>query len=183
MVGLIRGVIADGVVTSDETTKLAEWTRENPEVATRWPANLLARRLELILLDGRIDGRERKHLAALLRQLASNPAGFGRGFPLATDLPLTDPQPEVVFEGNIFMFAGAMAYGPIHACEWEVQELGGTCERAVNRRTDYIVIGSIAAADWSQDGFGEVIDEVVRYGARGVSIAVISEEHWTAALR
>ena len=182
MVGLVRGVIADGVVSQDEAAHLAEWTREHPEVATRWPANLLARRLERIFLDGRVDGREKKHLAALLSQLAANPAGFGSGFQLATDLPLTDPEPEVVFDGNNFLFAGEMAYGPLHACEREVQELGGICEGTLNRRTDYVVIGSLAAADWSQQAFGDVLDEVAQYGARGVPVAVISERHWTSAL-
>ena len=182
MVGLVRGVIADGVVSSEEASRLAEWTRENPEVATCWPANVLARRLERIFLDGRLDRREKKHLEALLTELAANPAGFPSGFRLATDLPLTHPEPEVVFDGQAFLFAGEMAYGPLHACEREVLELGGTCERTVNRRTDYIVIGSIGAADWSQRAFGDVLDEVVQYGARGVPIAVISEEHWTAAL-
>ena len=43
MVGLVRGVIADGSVSEDEANHLSEWTRENPEVATRWPANILSR--------------------------------------------------------------------------------------------------------------------------------------------
>ena len=182
MVGLVRGVIADGVVSSDEAERLAEWTRAHPEVVTRWPANILSRRLERIFLDGRVDRRERKHLSALLSQLAENPAGYGGGFPLATDLPLTTPEPDVVFEGHAFLFAGEMAYGSVHACEREITELGGTCERIVNRRTNYVVIGSIGASDWCQSSFGEVLDEVVQYRARGVPIAVISEEHWTAAL-
>ncbi len=182
MVGLVRGVIADGVVSSDEANRLAEWAQANPEVASRWPANILSRRLDQIFRDGRIDKRERQHLAALLAQLAENPAGFGGGFPTATDLPLTRPEPPVTFEGKTFLFAGDMAYGPLHACEREVQELGGTCEHAVNRRLDYVVIGSIGAADWCQVSFGSVLDEVVQYGQRGVPIAVISEELWTAAL-
>jgi len=182
MVGLVRGVIADGKVSADEATSLAEWTRENPEVATRWPANILSRRLERIFLDGRVDTRERRHLGALLAQLAENPAGFGGGFPVATDLPLTTPEPDITFEGRTFLFAGEMAYGPEHACEREVQELGGTCERTVNRRTDFVVIGAVAATEWDQAGFGAILNEVVQYRARGVPIAVVSEEHWTAAL-
>ena len=59
MVGLVRGVIADGKVTEDEAQRLSEWTRANPEVAPRDPANLLSRRLERIFLDGKVDGRER----------------------------------------------------------------------------------------------------------------------------
>ena len=92
MVGLVRGVIADGVVSSDEAEHLAEWTRAHPEVVTRWPANILSRRLERIFLDGRVDRREKKHLGALLSQLAEDPAGYSGGFPLATDVPLTTPE-------------------------------------------------------------------------------------------
>lgn len=182
MMGLVRGVIADGVVTSDEAEQLAAWTRENPEVAARWPANLLTRRLERIFLDGRVDSRERKHLAAILGQLAENPMGLAEGFRLASDLPLTRPQPEMVFEGSTFVFAGEMAYGPIRACERETEELGGLCERSVSRRTDYLVIGSIAAQDWSQAGFGALVDEVIHLRRRGNEVAVVPEELWAEAL-
>ncbi len=182
MVGLVRGVIADGVVSKDEAEHLSEWTRANPEIATRYPANILSRRLERIFMDGRVDRRERKRLTALLSQLADSPVRLGEGFRLATDLPISRPEPEVVFEGQAFVFAGEMAYGPIHACEREVLELGGLCERMVNRRTDYLVIGVLAANDWCQLAFGSLVDEVVEYRSRGVPIAVITEEHWAAAL-
>jgi NAD-dependent DNA ligase len=182
MVGLVRGVIADGSVSSDEAEQLAKWTRENPDVALSYPANVLARRLERIFHDGRVDGRERHRLKALLAQLAENPAGLSGGFRLATDLPVSRPTPEVVFEGQTFVFAGEMDYGPTHACEREVNDRGGTCERLVNRRTDYVVIGNLAAEDWCQLAFGSLIDEVVQYRARGVPIAVVSEADWVAAL-
>jgi NAD-dependent DNA ligase len=175
-------VVADGVVSSDEASRLAEWTRANPETAARWPANILARRLGRIFADGRLDGRERHRLAAVLSQVAENPEVIARGFPLATDLPITRPAPEVVFERQTFVFAGELAYGPTRACEREVMELGGTCERTVNRRTDYVVIGALAASEWSQSAFGALVDEVVQYRSRGVRIAVITEEHWAAAL-
>ena len=97
MVGLVRGVIEDGVVSSDEAEQLSRWTRDHPEISTRYPANILSRRLERIFLDGRVDGRERARLEALLQQLAENPAGLGGTFRLATDLPLTRPPPDVVF--------------------------------------------------------------------------------------
>jgi NAD-dependent DNA ligase len=182
MVGMVRGVIADGAVSAEEAHRLSEWAKENPQIATRYPANLLARRLERIFMDGRADKRERERLAAMLAQLAENPTGFGGGYPLATDLPITTPPPDVVFEGETFVFGGEMAYGPLHACEREVRERGGICERSVNRRTDYVVIGVMAADDWSQAAFGELIDDVVEYGGRGVHIPIITEAHWADAL-
>lgn len=180
MVGVAQGVIADGVLSSEEASRIARWTREHPDVVSRWPANLLSRRLEQIYRDGQVDARERRHLAAMLEQLAQSPGG--RGFELATDLPIDDPEPDVVFEGKTFVFAGELAYGPRRACEREVEDQGGECERAVTRRTDYLVIGALSAADWSQQGFGALVDEVVQYRARGVPIAIVSEERWADAL-
>jgi hypothetical protein len=180
MMGLVRGVIADGHVTGDEAARLSEWARKQPDVIDRFPANLLARRLEKIYLDGKLDARERVHLEAILGQLARNPGGLG--FPLATDLPVDVPAPEVVFEGRTFVFAGEMAYGPHRTCAREVLELGGECDRTVSRRTDYVVLGSLSAGEWAQDTVGPVLDAVVRYRARGVSIAIISEEWWAEAL-
>lgn len=182
MIGLVRGVIADGRVSPDEAHRLSEWAREHPEIATRYPANLLSRRLERIFMDGRVDGRERRRLRAMLTQLADNPSGFGGGMPLATDLPLSRPPPEIFFEGQTFVFGGSLAYGPTHACEREVTERGGTCESTINRRTDYLVLGALAARDWAQAPFGSLIDEVVLYRTRGVPIAIVTEEHWVAAL-
>lgn len=182
MIGLIRGIVADGRVSGDEAARLSAWARDNLDISGHWPANILSRRLERIFADGRLDSKERKRLTALLGQLAENQTGAGSGFSLASDLPITLPEPEVFFEGKTFVFAGEMAYGPTRACEREVVELGGTCERAVNRRTDYVVIGALAAVDWAQTEFGGFVDEVVQYRARGVPIAVITEERWAAAL-
>lgn len=180
MMGVARGIIADGIVSADEATRLARWTRENPELAARWPANLLARRLDAIVRDGRLDARERAHLEAALGQLARNPGWMG--FEPATDLPLDRPEPEVVFRSRTFVFAGEMAFGPRRACEREVVDLGGACERTVSRRTDYLVLGALSATEWDQEGFGAHVDEVVRLRARGARIAIISEEHWANAL-
>lgn len=180
LVGVIQGVIADGMVSEEEADRLARWTRENPDVAARWPANMLALRLAKIMADGRVDGGERRSLEALLGQLAST-SGWISGT-LATDLPVDDPPPPVVFESRTFVFAGEMLYGPRRSCEREVTELGGSCEQTVSRRTDYLVLGGLAALDWSQEGFGGQVDAAVRLRARGAAIALISEEHWAQAL-
>ncbi len=180
LMGVVRGIVADGSVSPDEAERLARWTRENPDVAARWPANMLARRLEVIVRDGRVDRRERVHLQGVLGGLAGNPEWMT--FSLATDLPVDRPEPEVVFGSRTFVFAGEMAYGPRRACEREVVELGGTCEPTVSRRTHYLVLGALSASDWGQEGFGAQVDEAVHLRKRGVRVAIISEEHWAAAL-
>jgi len=181
MLGLVRGVVADGTVTADEARRLSDWSRANPEVATHWPANLLARRLERIFADGKVEPGERARLSTILSRLVDD-AGAPPDFMLATDLPLTRPPPEVTFEGKTFVFAGDFVYGPTRTCEREVLDLGGRCERTVTRRTDYLVIGAIAAMDWAQRDFGALVDEAILHRTRGVPVAVITEERWAEAL-
>jgi hypothetical protein len=179
LVGIIRGVVADGHVSSEEATHLVEWTRNHPELAERWPADMLARRLENIFRDGRVDARDRRLLESILGQLAENRGSLAR---LATDLPLDRPPPPVRFPGHTFVFAGEFSYGPRHACEREVEDLGGRCDRTVTRRTDFLVIGALAGEDWTQSGFGREVDDVVRLRHRGEEVAILSEDRWAAAL-
>ncbi len=179
LVGIIRGVVADGHVSSEEATHLVEWTRNHPELAERWPADMLARRLEYIFRDGRVDARERRLLESILGQLAENRGSLAG---LATDLPVDHPAPDIRFSGQTFVFAGELSYGPRHACEREVEELGGRCDRTVTRRTDYLVIGGLAAEDWTQAGFGREVDDVVRLRERGGKVAIVSEDHWATKL-
>lgn len=179
LVGIVRGVVADGRVSTEEATHLVEWTRTHPGVARRWPADMLARRLEEIFRDGRVDGRERRLLESVLGQLAGNRSGVSA---LATDLPVDRPPPPVLIPGRTFVFAGELAFGPRRACEREVEELGGMCDRAPTRRTDYLVLGGLAAEDWTQEGFGTEVDAVVRLREQGARVAIISETTWAAAL-
>ena len=65
---------------------------------------------------------------------------------------------------------------------WTRSERPGTPGLSVQIERMMRAISTPASAEWCQTAFGEVLDEVVQYRARGVPIAVISEEHWTAAL-
>ncbi|MDH5760834.1 MAG: BRCT domain-containing protein [Gemmatimonadota bacterium] len=182
MVGMIRGVVADGSISGDEARRLRDWVDRHPTLADRWPANLLARRLERIFADGRMDALERSHLQSILERLVDrSPGGYGPG-DAGSDLPLTRPPPGITFEARTFVFAPKMAYGPIHLCEQEVVRLGGKTEATVSRRTDYLVIGEIAAMDWDQRSFGHFVDQAVQYRARGADIAIVTESHWIDAL-
>lgn len=52
LIGLIRGILADGEVSEAETVFLAAWTLKHAEIAADWPVNVLARRLNRIFADG-----------------------------------------------------------------------------------------------------------------------------------
>lgn len=180
LMGLIRGVIADGEVSEAEVVVLRDWIAANPDVSSEWPANLLARRLDRIFEDGIVTEEERRDLAALLEEFTGGGAGVGGGFTRTTTLPLDDPQPEIEFRGRTFVLTGTFAYGPRRVCEEAIERLGGTCERRVTRRTDYLVIGTAGSRDWIESTHGRKILQAVEYRERGQTLAIVSEDHWAA---
>jgi DNA polymerase III epsilon subunit-like protein len=182
LIGVAKGVIADGVVSESEFGLLVSWLEANPEAAGCYPGNILSRRIERILADGRVDPDELEDMAALLRELTGASQGEIRAANLSATLPLDVPQPQLEFPGRRFVFTGTFAYGPRLICEQEVLARGGAIAKNLNRRTDYLVIGTIGSQNWYHTTHGRKIEEAVRLREEGFRVAIIAEEHWATAL-
>jgi NAD-dependent DNA ligase len=172
----------DGEVSCPEVTLLVDWFDANPEAALSYPGNVLARRLERIMEDGVVDDEEREDLGELLAELTGASHGRIIGANAATTLPIDHPQPELVFDGSLWVFTGKMAFGPRELCEQEVRVRGARCAATVTQSTDYLVIGTIGSRDWYHTTHGRKIEQAVDMRERGIPIAIISEDHWAAAL-
>ena len=181
MLGLAKGVLADGQVTDAEANLLRDWLRAHPDAVDGWLGEILWRRLHRIFEDGRVGEVERRDLAQLLSDLVGGKAGILVGDTTATDLPLDQPPPELHFLGSVFVFTGKFAFGLRAACEREVRRLGGLSERGITRRTKYLVIGTFGSRDWVQTSFGRKIEKAVAYRDRGTGLAIVSEDHWATA--
>lgn len=181
MLGMAKGVLADGVVNEDESIALMAWADDHPDVAMGWPGNVVYRRLRKIFSDGHASEDERLDLYELLTDLVGAPAGLKAGGTAATALPLDPPSPIEVTD-RVFVFTGRFAYGPRTACEEAVRRIGGWPERSLTRRTDYLVVGVFGSRDWVQTSFGGKIEKAVNYRERFATPSIISEEHWVAHL-
>jgi hypothetical protein len=72
MLGLAKGMLADGVVNEDEARALRGWGTNHSETLERWPLNLIFTRLNQYFADGRIDESERAELHDLRRALVAS---------------------------------------------------------------------------------------------------------------
>jgi NAD-dependent DNA ligase len=174
LIGLIRGILADGEVSEAETVTLAAWTLKHREIATDWPVNILSARLNRIFADGRVDDLEREDLKALLAEIVGeneNPLVTA-----STTLPLSKPAPDVIFDQNIFIFTGKFAFGPRRICESEVLIRGGRIGSNVTLQTSYLVVGSVGSRDWIHSSWGRKIEKAVGYKDL-CPITIISEQH------
>jgi BRCA1 C Terminus (BRCT) domain/GYF domain 2 len=183
LLGIARGVIADGEVSVAEAHALARWLESNPDVLEVWPANVIAARLTRIFEDGHVDEEERGDLLALLQAATGERPEASVAMNGATRLPLCDPAPTLRFSGQVYVFTGKFAFGTRAACQQTVTARGGRCESDVNQKTNVLVIGTLGSENWAQSSFGRKIEKAVHYRANGVPVSIVSEEHWTSFLR
>ena len=184
LLGLCKGVVADGVVNEREAQFLLDWMRTNREGANQWPANILYRRLAEMLADRRLDDREQDQLLALLYEIT------GSGKPceayvanFSTSLPLTLPAPVIHFPQRHFCLTGKFVSGTRQQCEGAIVAKGGTVQKVPTGETDYLVIGTVGSTDWIRSTHGRKIEAAVVLQERGHSIAIVSEKHWVTYLK
>jgi NAD-dependent DNA ligase len=182
LLGLAKGMLADGIVNDHEALYLKNWGANHQDALDQWPTSLIFSRLHQHLADGRIDDAERQDLHDLLAQLVGGTASILLGYEGATTLPLDNPPPLMCWEKETYVFTGRFAYGTRADCEREVTKRGGRCERNVTRRTTFMVIGTFGNRDWAQSSFGNKIRQAVKFRTSEFPIRIVGEDHWAAAL-
>ena len=180
MLGIAKGVLADGVVTESEASMLRSWIDGHPDVVGRWPGNVLSKRLQHIFEDAIVTPEEGEDLAELLEQLLGGKIGIVRGG--ITALPLEDPPPMVQIRDRAFVLMGRFAFGSRGMCEEAIREGGGSCQEDLGEDTDFFVIGTFGARDWIRSDWGRHVAEAVGYRRRYGKPYIIGEDHWAASL-
>jgi hypothetical protein len=182
MIGLARGVLADGTVSEDEAMALMTWVDDHSDVTLAFPGNVIYRRLRTIFSDGHASTEECEDLRGLLNELLGGDGGTVGGETASTGLPLDHPPPPMEVTNRVFVLTGRFAYGTRGACEEAIRSIGGWCEKSVTKHTDYLVIGAFASRDWIQTPYGTKIVKAQEYRDRFGIPTIIAEEHWVANL-
>lgn len=181
LIGISRGVIADDRVDESEAIFIGQWIETHREIADKWPVNVLYARIKELLKDGRLDSAEQLELLNTLKDITGG--GISLVEPTkSTTLPLTQPEPEVKFEGAVFALTGKFVFGSTGECEEVIEALGGSIVPVPTAETDYLIIGEMGSPDWIHSAFGRSIEHAMELRERGHEIAIVSEEHWVDEL-
>ena len=181
LIGVCRGVIADGRVDEQEAIFLGQWIENHREIADRWPVNILYTRLVEMLKDGILNTQEQEELLTTLRDLTGESALYQEPN-RSTSLPLNKPAPDVEFAGKTFCLTGRFVFGSKVDCEETILEMGGDTVDLPTAETDFLVIGEMGSPEWVHTTFGRAIEHAIELRESGASIAIVSEEHWVDAL-
>lgn len=182
LIGLTKGIVADGVVSEKEASFLLGWLDLNRDMAGRWPANVIRNRIEDILVDGVIDDNEHQELFDLLSSFGGKITADEQVVNMSTSLPFNDPPPEIVFCEKEFCFTGKFVSGTRAECQNAVLKKQGVVADAPRLSTDYLVIGILGSSDWAHSAYGRKIEKAVDLRHTRGRIALVSEEHWARSL-
>ena len=174
LLGMGRGLIADGKVNQDEAEALLAFLEAQADVLQEPLALDLHEQVRGMLADSVLDEAESARLCDTLSQLVGGEQVLGECL-RATTLPLDEPVPEVAFEGRKFCLTGNFS-GDRKDCAARIEARGGTIQTTVSGKTDYLVIGEYASPSWKQSSYGGKIEKAVELKAAGKNVRIISEE-------
>ncbi|WP_419787330.1 BRCT domain-containing protein [Pseudodesulfovibrio sp.] len=182
LIGLSKGIIADGTVSEAEALFLVQWLQENYDMASDdFVVQTLGKRVSAMLEDGVIDAEERKELFEILSAATGSTTGSTAA---STALPLDSPKPAVKFYERSFVLTGKFASGTRTFCQDIITDLGGVPQKSVTLSTNYVVIGELGSRDWKHSSHGTKIMKAVEYRERpDTKISLISEEYWAECIR
>jgi NAD-dependent DNA ligase len=176
LVGLARGLTADGVVNQAEAEYLQKWLVANVDVRDNPVTANLLQRINEMLADKKLDKNEARELFETLEKFSGGQFELGEILK-SSSLPLDTPPPEVIFAGKCFCFTGTFAFGSRTDCETKIEKLRGRVG-SLTMSTDYLVIGIYATDCWAHSSFGRKIETALEMKGKGVPIKIIGEQHW-----
>lgn len=180
LIGLSKGILADGSVDQSEAEFLHGWLIQNQQTTDNPVILNLLDRVSAMLEDGVLDREEAQELLAALQQISGEPSEFGE-LAKTGSLPLDRPAPPIVFEGSTFLFTGTCAFGTRKECHAATEKLGGVNTKGVTKTLDYLVLGTYVTDSWAHETFGRKIEKAMEYRDAGVPLAIVSEEHWASS--
>ncbi|MDF1762210.1 MAG: BRCT domain-containing protein [Oleibacter sp.] len=178
LIGLSKGLTADGAVNQAEAEFLFSWLIQNTQTESNNPIfeNLLLKITDM-LEDGVLDSDESAELLSTLRTLAGEKSEIGE-LSKSSSLPINEPLPDITFANKSFLFTGTCAYGTRKQCQAVVESLGGILASSVTRDLDYLVLGTYVTDSWAHESFGRKIEKAMDYRGKGLPLFIITEDHW-----
>jgi len=177
LVGIARGVAADGLLNQREVEFLQRWLAANIYISDQPVIRTLYQRINDILRDSILDPEEATLLLETLNAFSSRDFELGEVLK-ATTLPVCVPAPNLQFERSRYCFTGTFNFGQRKHCESAVIKKGAIAGPLI-QTTNVLVIGTYATDSWKHSSFGTKILRAVEWRDSGVPISIVTEEHWT----
>jgi hypothetical protein len=177
--GLLAGIIADGKITEEELTGLAEWLEDHAHLRSCWPYDEVDSLITSIMSDGKIDEEEQQLLLSFFSEFVL----------IDDDKTITNPlvqadktlsgvcscAPTITFKDRSFCFTGAFSAHPRNTIAGVVHTLGGRVVNNVSGITNYLIIGSEGNPCWAYACYGRKVEKAISLRREGASVMLVHE--------
>ena len=159
LIGLAQGILADGIVSQAEAERLQSSLRVNHRTDKPYVSQLLDQ-VDRVLEDGVLDEDEGRELHDALMSWTGGGGADGEE-PTTAGLPLDPEQRTVRMAGNMFIFTGTGVFGTRKMMQDATIRAGGTVERSITMRTNFVVLGTYVTPAWVHQSFGRKIEKAM----------------------
>ena len=111
LLGLAKGMAADGVINQLEAEFLHKWLVKNNDLNSTWPVNVINERVRHMLCDGVLDQEEQQELFGLICSFTGQIPVEQELENMSSSLPLDDPPPSLTFNGSVYCFHRQLRLG------------------------------------------------------------------------
>lgn len=177
LIGLSKGLAADGKVDQAEAEFLLSWLVQNRQASENPLIENLLNKVSEMLEDGVLDKEESEELLKILHSISGESSEIGE-LAKTSSLPINEPLPSVVIHDNTFLFTGTCAFGTRKQCQEAIESLGGINAKGVTKTLNYLVLGTYVTDSWIHENFGRKIEKAMEYRESGLPLVIITEEHW-----
>jgi NAD-dependent DNA ligase len=183
LIGIARGVLADGCLVVQEARFLFDWLKRNEPVRRDFFGKTIYDALQKSLEDNELSAEEEDALIGmLLRFVGPSSEELPEANCYSTSLPLDDPPPAVTLAAKSFCFTGTFIFGTRTQCQKAIASWGGVIHKYPIHETDYLVVGDLGSRDWIHSTSGRKIARAIEIRSNGHPIRLIAEQHWIASL-
>lgn len=179
LIGLSKGLTADGAISQVEAEYLKTWLIQNRAASQNPIIGNLLEKVSAILKDGVLDPEEAQDLLQTLHAITGENSEMGE-LAKPTTLPVNLPTQPIIFPSRSFVLTGTFAFGTRKQCQEAIESLGGENASGITKSLNYLVIGSYVTDSWIHETFGRKIQKAVEYQAQGVPLVIVTEEHWAS---
>lgn len=181
LLGIVQGLLADQALNDAEIGFLRSWLESNQTAIAGWPGNAIAAQIDAALADGVVTDEERAHLVDTLQRLIGGTFQELAESTHVTSLAL-DPVDVVEIEGRTFCLTGNFLLGTRPSCEELIARRGGVAVKAVSKKVDYLVLGSLGSEEWKHGSFGTKLERAMELRASGGRPLIVHEDPFAAAI-
>ena len=136
LIGLARGLAADGDLNKAEVEFLQKWLAANASISDHPVIRTRYSRVNEVLADNVLDDDEKAMLLETLGSFSDRTFELGEVLKSST-LPLCDPAPHLSFEGQTYCFTGTFLFGRRRDCERAVLERVRSAAASPRRRISW----------------------------------------------